>query len=68
MIESLLPEVQAALDENMSQDDLEASLYEDEYEPYDDDTSAEGGRFTQDLELEDEEEFSDYQFLPDDFR
>ena len=30
IIESLLPEVQAALDSNIRQDDLEASLYEDE--------------------------------------
>lgn len=30
-IESLLPEVRAALDENVRQDDLEASLYEDEH-------------------------------------
>lgn len=29
MIESLLPEVRAALDENVRQDDLEASLYDD---------------------------------------
>jgi NAD(P)-dependent dehydrogenase (short-subunit alcohol dehydrogenase family) len=30
LIESLLPEVRAALDENVRQDDLEASLYEDD--------------------------------------
>lgn len=63
VIESLLPEVQAALDENMSQDDLEASLYE--YDP-DEAPSSGDGPYAQ--ELEDEEEFSDYHFLPDDLR
>ena len=36
VIESLLPEVRAALDENVRQDDLEASLYEEEEDELED--------------------------------
>ena len=59
VIESLLPEVRAALDENVRQDDLEASVYEeDELDEMDDeayeDEDLEDG---EDLESESDEEF-----------
>ena len=60
VIESLLPEVRAALDENVRQDDLEASVYEEDEldemddEAYEDEDDLED---SEDLEGESDEEF-----------
>jgi NAD(P)-dependent dehydrogenase (short-subunit alcohol dehydrogenase family) len=66
LIESLLPEVQAALNENTRQDDLEASLYDEESEDEEDavagatgsvaDSAGEGWEPSGDGEIEDDEE------------
>lgn len=73
VMESLLPEVQAALDENVRQDDLEASLFDDFDE---DDSSADedfedeyGDEDSDDSDYDDSsddeatDDYSDYRFL-----
>ena len=56
VVEAMLPEVRAALDINVRQDDLEASLYDEDVEDYlDDDTDSDGleGLGTLDTSLDD---------------
>ncbi len=58
VIESLLPEVRAALDENVRQDDLEASLFEDE-EDLEDELDELGDETDDDTDDEDEDYLED---------
>ncbi len=72
VIESLLPEVQAALDENIRQDDLEASLYEDYEDALDREDVDEALLEEQDDDYQDYDDIEDeYSFvleLPEDLR
>jgi len=63
-IESLLPEVRAALDENVRQDDLEASLYDEENLLEGDDSPPEAlEAFSDDLEEDDVDEAEESESL-----
>ena len=72
VIESLLPEVRAALDENVRQDDLEASVYEEEEDELEgelDELDMDDGAYEDDLEdSEDLEGESDEEFDTEDMQ
>lgn len=63
VMESLLPEVQAALDSNVRQDDLEASLYDEEFESSQEDFEDGEDELEDNVDdIEDSEEYGAFSF------